>query len=198
MMQAGLDHALVGALLLTGFLMLSARRAGALLRLLAVQGALLALAAGWQAWLQSSLPLAVVAVVLGASQAVAVPLALRALGWGTPAEPGLPLLPAMLLGCGLVALAILLVLPVGPGVTAMARQDIALNLAFLLVSLLGLVWRKPGLGQAVALLGCGHALLLAVVNARGMPLVLEITLGLMLLLATGLLGLRARVLGGMA
>jgi hydrogenase-4 component E len=196
-MTSGFDHALVGALLLTGFLMLPSRRPVILLRLLAAQGALLALAAAWQAWAQESLPLAVVALVVLGSQFVAVPVALGRLEWGAP-EPGLPILPAMLLGCGLVALAILVVLPVAPGVTAMARQDLALILAFLLVGLLGLAWRRPGLGQAASLIGCGHALMLAIVSARGMPFVLEITIGLMLLLATGLIGLRARLLGGLS
>ena len=148
-MTSGFDHALVGALLLTGFLMLPSRRPVILLRLLAVQGALLALAAAWQGWAQESLPLAVVALVVLASQAAAVPIALRRLEWGPP-EPGLPILPAMLLGCGLVALAILVVLPVAPGVTAMARQDLALILAFLLVGLLGLALKTLPVGTAYA------------------------------------------------
>ena len=192
-------HVLGGAMLLCSFLLLSQRRLGALIWLLAVQGVLLAMAAAWQGFSQGAPHLYVSAGIALLAKGIAIPLALRAavarIGAAAEADQGLPAMPALLAGGAMVALAILVALPVSTGTRVLTREDLAIALSILLLGLLMMCTRRHALAQAAGLLSMENALMLVAVGAAGMPLVVEISAaGLVLVVAAlaGLFGLRMR------
>lgn len=191
-------HVLGGGMLLCSFLLLTQRRLGGLIWLLAAQGLLLAMAAAWQGYSQASGHLYTSAAIAFAAKAVAIPLALREATrrvGGSAADAGLPAMPALLGGGAMLALAILVALPVSSGTSALAREDLAIALSILLLGLLMMCTRRHALAQAAGLLSMENALMLAAVGAAGMPLVVELSAaGLVLVVAAlaGLFGMRMR------
>lgn len=191
-------HVLGGAMLLCSFLLLSQRRLGALIWLLAAQGVLLAMAAGWQGYAQGGTHLYVSAAIALLAKGIGIPwalhVAIRRIG-GAEADAGLRAMPALLLGGAMVALAILVALPVSTGSRVLTREDLAIALSILLLGLLMMCTRRHALAQAAGLLSMENALMLAAVGAAGMPLVVEISAaGLVLVVAAlaGLFGMRMR------
>ncbi len=192
-------HVLGGAMLLCSFLLLSQRRLGALIWLLAAQGMLLAMAAAWQGYSQGAVHLYTSAGIALLAKGIAIPWALRVavarIGTAAEADHGLPTMPALLAGGAMVALAILVALPISTGTRVLTREDLAIALAILLLGLLMMCTRRHALAQAAGLLSMENALMLAAVGAAGMPLVVEISAaGLVLVVAAlaGLFGLRMR------
>lgn len=190
-------HVLGGGMLLCSFLLLTQRRLGGLIWLLAAQGLLLAMAAAWQGYSQGSAHLYASAGIAFAAKAVTIPLALREATRraGGGGDAGLPAMPALLGGGAMVALAILVALPVSTGTSALAREDLAIALSILLLGLLMMCTRRHALAQAAGLLSMENALMLAAVGAAGMPLVVELSAaGLVLVVAAlaGLFGMRMR------
>jgi hydrogenase-4 component E len=198
-------HVLGGAILLCSFLLLSQRRLGGVIWLLAVQGVLLAAAAAWQAWAQEAPHLYASAVIALVAKGIAIPWALRVAvrrigDDSTGPVPGGPHaalspIPALLAGGALVALAILVALPVSTGSRVLTREDLAIALSILLLGLLMMCTRRHALAQAAGLLSMENALMLAAVGAAGMPLVVELSAaGLVLVVAAlaGLFGMRMR------
>jgi hydrogenase-4 component E len=191
-------HVLGGAMLLCSFLLLTQRRLGGLIWLLAAQGLLLAMAAAWQGYSQGSVHLYASAAIALAAKAVAIPLALREATrrtGGAAADAGLPTIPALLGGGAMVALAILVALPASAGTSALMREDLAIALSILLLGLLMMCTRRHALAQAAGLLSMENALMLAAIGAAGMPLVVELSAaGLVLVVAAlaGLFGMRMR------
>jgi hydrogenase-4 component E len=57
--------------------------------------------------------------------------------------------PTVIIGLGLVALAILLVIPVGAGVSLLAREDLAFALAVILLGLLMMITRRNAVTQII-------------------------------------------------
>ena len=197
--SAGYDvaHVLGGAMLLCSFLLLSQRRLGGVIALLAAQGLLLATAAAWQGWAQGSANLYASAGIALVAKGVAIPWALRVAvrRIGDETHAAMSPMPALLAGGGLVALAILVALPVSTGSRLLTREDLAIALSILLLGLLMMCTRRHALAQAAGLLSMENALMLAAVGAAGMPLVVEISAaGLVLVVAAlaGLFGLRMR------
>ena len=191
--QLGYDvaHVLGGAMLLCSFLLLSQRRMSGIIWLLAVQGALLTLAAAWQGWAQGAPHLYGSAGIALVFKAVGIPLALRVAlrRIGDEPEAAMPPMPALLAGGALVALAILVALPVSTGSRVLAREDLAIALSMLLLGLLMMCTRRHALAQAAGLLSMENALMLAAVGAAGMPLVVELSAAGLVLVVAGLAGL---------
>jgi hydrogenase-4 component E len=186
-------HVLGGAMLLCSFLLLTQRRLGGLIWLLAGQGLLLAMAAAWQGYTQGSGHLYASAGIAFAAKAVAIPLALREatrrIGPGAGDDAGLRTMPALLGGGAMVALAILVALPVSAGNSALTREDLAIALSILLLGLLMMATRRHALAQAAGLLSMENALMLAAVGAAGMPLVVELSAAGLVLVVTALAGI---------
>lgn len=198
-------HVLGGAMLLCSFLLLSQRRLGGAIWLLAVQGVLLAAAAAWQGWAQEAPHLYASAGIALVAKGIAIPwalrLAIRRIGDESPVpvnggpRAALSPMPALLAGGALVALAILVALPVSTGSRVLTREDLAIALSILLLGLLMMCTRRHALAQAAGLLSMENALMLAAVGAAGMPLVVELSAaGLVLVVAAlaGLFGMRMR------
>ena len=192
-------HLLAGLVLLCSFALLYQRRVEALLAALAAQGALLAAAAAWQAWAQDAPPLYLTALLAVVAKAVLIPLALarvmRRLGMGGEVEPALGIGPTMVLGTALVALALMVALPPTAGAGALAREDLGIALAVVLLGALMMVTRRNAVSQIVGLMSLENGVVLAAVGVAGMPLVVELSVaGLVLVVAlvAGLVASRIR------
>lgn len=181
-------HLLGGAMLLLSFVLLYQRRVTAVINAFAAQGALLALAAAWQGWVQGAPGLYLTALIAFAAKTVAIPLALRALvrrlDLHRTVETALGIGPSLVAGVALVALAILVVLPVTAGTTrAIAREDLALALSVVLLGMLMMITRRNAILQVVGLMSLENGLILAAVGVAGMPLVVELSTAALVLVA---------------
>ena len=97
--------------------------------------------------------------------------------------------PTMLFGMGLVALSIAVMLPVTAEANPLARQDLAFALAVLLLGLLLMVTRRNAVSQVVGFMSLENGLVLAATGARGMPLVVEISVAFSILIAFVVIGI---------
>ena len=172
-------HLFGGAMLLLSFMLLYQRRVTAVINGLAIQGAILACAAGWQGWVQGAPQLYLTALVAFGAKAVLIPLALRTLlrrlSLDRTVETAFGVGPSMIAGVALVALAILVVLPITAGVRAIAREDLALALSVVLLGMLMMITRRNAILQVVGLMSMENGLILAAVGVAGMPLVVELS-----------------------
>jgi hydrogenase-4 component E len=181
-------HLLGGAMLLLSFVLLYQRRVAAVISVFASQGALLALAAAWQGWVQDAPQLYLTAVIAFAAKAVLIPLALRALvrrlDLHRTVETAMGIGPSLVAGVALVALAILVVLPITAGtLRAIAREDLALALSVVLLGMLMMITRRNAILQVVGLMSLENGLILAAVGVAGMPLVVELSTAALVLVA---------------
>jgi len=90
---------------------------------------------------------------------------------------------------GLIALAMEVMLPVTSRVDPVARQDIALALSVVLIGLLIMVTRRNAVSQVVGFLSIDNGISLAATGARGMPLVVEISVAFSVLVAFIVIGI---------
>jgi len=188
--QLGYDmaHLLGGGVLLLSFVLLYQRRIGAVINAFAMQGALLALAAAWAAHSQGVPGLYLTALLALAAKGVLIPFALHAivrrLDLHRTVEAALGIGPSLVAGVGLVALAILVVLPATEGARALAREDLALALSVVLLGMLMMITRRNAISQVIGLLSLENGLILAAIGVAGMPLVVELsTAALVLMIA---------------
>jgi hydrogenase-4 component E len=75
------------------------------------------------------------------------------------------------------------VLPVTGGAGAVAREDIAFALAVVLLGLLMMITRRNAVSQIIGFMSLENGLILAATGARGMPLVVEISVAFSVLIA---------------
>jgi hydrogenase-4 component E len=95
----------------------------------------------------------------------------------------------MLFGIGLVALAIGVMLPVTAQANSLAREDLAFALAVILLGLLMMVSRHNAVSQVVGFMSLENGLILAASGAKGMPLVVEISVAFSILIAFIVIGI---------
>jgi hydrogenase-4 component E len=97
--------------------------------------------------------------------------------------------PTMLAGMGLVALSILLMLRLtAASGNALAREDLAFALSVILLGLLMMVTRRNAVSQVVGFMSLENGLILAAAGAKGMPLVVEISVAFSVLVAMIVIG----------
>jgi hydrogenase-4 component E len=179
-------HLLAGTMLVLSFLLLYQARITAALNVFALQSIVLALSVAWQALIQDAPHLLVTAAIALAVKGIVIPTALhrmvRRLGIHREIEEVLGAGATMLLGLGLVALSILLVLPVGDKVSILAREDLAFALAVILLGLLMMITRRNAVTQIVGFMSLENGLVLAASGAKGMPLVVEFSVAMSILI----------------
>ncbi len=181
-------HLLGGAMLVISFVLLYQRRVPAVINAFALQGAVLALAAAWQGWMQGAPQLYLTALIAFVAKALLIPLALRVLvrrfDLHRTVETALGIGPSLIAGVGLVALSILVVLPItaGAAARAIAREDLALALSVVLLGMLMMITRRNAILQVVGLMSLENGLILAAVGAAGMPLVVELSTAALVLM----------------
>ncbi|MSO90137.1 MAG: hydrogenase-4 component E [Acetobacteraceae bacterium] len=188
-------HMLSGAMLVLSFALLYQRRIGAVIKIYALQGIVLAAAAGWQGFIQASPHLYVTAAIAFAAKGVVIPIALhwlmQRLKIHREIETALGIFPTMILGVGLVALAILVVMPttMAAQAPALTREDLAIALSVLLLGLLMMITRRNALTQVIGFLSLENGLILAAVGIAGMPLVVELSSAFLILVAVIVFGM---------
>jgi hydrogenase-4 component E len=89
----------------------------------------------------------------------------------------------MLAGLALVALSILLLQPVAGGGDVVSHEDIAFALGVVLLGLLMMITRHNAVTQVIGFMSLENGLILAATGARGMPLVVEISVAFSVLIA---------------
>jgi hydrogenase-4 component E len=186
-------HLIGATVLMMGFGLLYQRRMAAVIRTYAMQAMALSAAAAWQAHIQDAPHLYVTAAIALFFKGIAVPAALqwlvRKLGIHRTVETALGIGPTMVAGVGLVALSIVLVLPVTENAGALTRESLALAMSVVLLGLLMMITRRNAVTQVVGFMALENGLLLGAVGAKGMPLVVEISVAFSVLVAMTLFGI---------
>jgi len=193
----GLDtdiaHLLAGAMVLVSFLLLYQDRMFALLNTYAVHAWVLGLSVGWQAYLQRAPHLFITAVIALLFKGVAIPVALHRivvrLGIHREIETVVSIGPTMLFGMALVGLSIVVMLPLTQAEGAFVREDLAFALSVVLLGFLMMVTRSNAVSQVIGFMSLENGLVLAATGARGMPLVVEISVGFSVLIAFFVVGI---------
>ncbi|HEY4857917.1 MAG TPA: hydrogenase-4 component E [Xanthobacteraceae bacterium] len=186
-------HMLAGSLVLVSFLQLYQDRLYALLNVYAVHALVLALSVAWQAYAQDAPHLYVTAAIALVFKAIIIPIALHRiivrLGIQREIEKVVGVGPAMLIGMGLVALAMVVMLRVTAEADPLAREDLAFALSVVLLGLLMMVTRRNAVSQVVGFMSLENGLVLAATGAKGMPLVVEISVAFSILIAFIVIGI---------
>jgi hydrogenase-4 component E len=196
-MDAGLQfdiaHLLAGGLVLVSFMLLYQDRMFGLLNVFALHAFVLALSVAWQAFIQGAPHLYVTAAIALLFKALIIPVALhrivQRLGIHRTLEPVVGVGLTMLAGMGLVALAIVVMLPASVDADPLAREDLAFALAVVLLGLLMMVTRRNAVSQVVGFMSLENGLILAATGAKGMPLVVEISVAFSVLIAFIVIGI---------
>jgi hydrogenase-4 component E len=185
-------HLLAGGLVLVSFMLLYQARLYALLNIFALHALVLALSVGWQAYIQEAPHLYVTAAIALVFKAIVIPVALhriiQRLGIHRDVETAVGIGPTMLAGMGLVALSMALMLRVTADANPLAREDLAFALSVVLLGLLVMVTRRNAVSQVVGFMSLENGLVLAATGAKGMPLVVEISVAFSILIAFIVIG----------
>lgn len=186
-------HLLGATMLMAGFGLLYQRRLYAVLNTFAFQALALAAAAAWQAHVQHAPHLYATAGIALVFKGVLVPFALHwlveRLGIHRSVDTALSIGWTMIVGVVLVALSILLVLPVTANAAALTRESLAVAMSVVLLGMLMMITRRNAVTQVVGFMALENGLLLAAVSAKGMPLVVEISVAFSVLIAMTLFGI---------
>jgi hydrogenase-4 component E len=186
-------HMLAGSLVLVSFMMLYQDRLYALLNVYAMHAGMLALSVAWQAFIQDAPHLYLTAAIALVFKAIIIPVALHRiivkLGIHREIETAVGVGLTMIAGIGLVALSMVVMLRVTPGADALAREDLAFALSVILLGLLIMVTRRNAVSQVVGFMSLENGLVLAATGAKGMPLVVEISIAFSVLIAFIVIGI---------
>lgn len=194
-------HLLGAAVLVLSFVLLYQRRVGAMINAYAAQAWVLTAAAVWQGWVQGAPQLYLTGLLTLGANGVAIPLALHAivrrLRVQRSIDAAMGVFASMALGGFMVALSIMVVLPTTAHSGSLAREDLALALSVVLLGLLVLISRRSALTQVIGVLSLENGLILAAIGVDGMPLVVELAVAVLVVLAFMVFGvfffrLRAR------
>ena len=186
-------HLLAGGLVLVSFLMLYQDRMYALINVFALHAVLLAMSVAWQARVQEAPHLYITAFIALVFKATIIPAALRRMverldihrEIETVVGTGL----TMLAGMALVALSMVVMLRVTAGADPLAREDLAFALSIVLLGLLMMVSRQNAVSQVIGFMSLENGLVLAATGAKGMPLVVEISVAFSVLIAFIVIGI---------
>jgi hydrogenase-4 component E len=188
-----ISHMLAGLLVLLSFLMLYQVRLLPLFNVLAAHAFVLALSVAWQAYIQHAPQLYITAAIALVFKAIIVPMALRRMvlrmGIHREIETVVSIGLTMLAGMALVALSLEVMLPLTAKAEPVVREDIALALSVVLIGLLMMVTRRNAVSQVVGFMSLENGINLAATGARGMPLVVEISVAFSVLIAFIVIGI---------
>ena len=180
-------HLLAGSLVLLSFLELYQDRLYALLNVYALHALVLAASVAWQAFAQDAPHLYITAGIALVFKAIVIPVALHRmivrLGIHREIEKVVGVGPVMLAGIGLVALSMVVILRVTQEADPLAREDLAFALSVILLGLLMMVTRRNAVSQVVGFMSLENGLVLAATGAKGMPLDVEISVAISVLIA---------------
>ncbi|MGH8196111.1 MAG: hydrogenase-4 component E [Woeseiaceae bacterium] len=186
-------HLLAASLVLISFVQLYQDRLYALLNTFALHAFVLACSVAWQAYIQDAPHLYVTAAIALGFKAIVIPVVLhrviQRLGIHREIETVVGIGLTMLVGIALVALSMVVMLRVTGGADPLAREDLAFALAVILLGLLLMVTRRNAVSQVVGFMSLENGLVLAATGAKGMPLVVEISVAFSILIAFIVIGI---------
>jgi hydrogenase-4 component E len=186
-------HMLAGGLVLVSLVMLYQDRLTALINALALHAIVLAFSVAWQAHLHAEPHLYITAAIALFFKGIAIPMALRhivvRLGIHREIETAVPIGLTMLAAIFLIALSLVAMLPATAKADPLAREDIALALSVVLIGLLLMVTRRNAVSQVAGFLSLENGIVLAATGARGMPLVVELSVAFSILIAFIVIGI---------
>jgi hydrogenase-4 component E len=186
-------HVLAGSLVLISFLELYQDRLYSLLNVYAAHALVLAASVAWQAFIQDAPHLYVTAMIALVFKALIIPIALHRmivkLGIHREIEKAVGIGLTMLAGMGLVALSMVVMLRVTQQAGPLAQEDLAFALAVVLLGLLMMVTRQNAVSQVIGFMSLENGLVLAATGAKGMPLVVEISVAFSVLIAFIVIGI---------
>ena len=185
-------HMLAGGMVLVSFMLLYQDRMFGLLNAFALHAMVLSASVAWQAHIQHAPHLYVPAAIALVLKGIVIPVALHRvvirLGIHRTIETVVGIGRTMLLGIGLVALSMVIMLNAAAEADPLAREDLAFALSVLLLGLLMMVTRRNAVSQIVGFMSLENGLILAATAARGMPLVVEISVAFSVLVAFIVIG----------
>lgn len=180
-------HLLAGMMLVASFALLYQDRVFAVLNIFAAQAVFLAMAVAWEAWTQERPNLFVTASLALGLKGIVIPVALHKmivrLGVHRDVEQVVGVGKTLLAGLALTSLSLLLVLKITVASEAFTREGLALALAIILLGFLMMISRRNAITQIVGFMSLENGLVLAATGARGMPLVVEISVAFSVLIA---------------
>jgi hydrogenase-4 component E len=186
-------HLLAGGLVLLSLMLLYQDRMYALLNVFAAHAVVLSLAVAWQALIQSAPHLYITALVALLFKGTIIPLTLhrivQRLGIHRTIETVVGIGPTMMLGIALIALSSMVMRPVTEEADVLTREDLAFALSVILLGLLMMVTRRNAVSQVVGFMSLENGLILAAAGAKGMPLVVEISVAFSILIAFIVIGI---------
>ncbi len=186
-------HLLAGGLVLVSFMLLYQVRLYAMLNVYALHALVLALSVAWQAHVQDAPHLFVTAAIALLFKALLIPLVLhgiiKRLGIHREIETVVGIGITMIAGMALVALSTVVMLRVTAEADPLAREDLAFALSVVLLGLLMMVTRRNAVSQVVGFMSLENGLVLAAAGAKGMPLVVEISVAFSILIAFIVIGI---------
>jgi len=185
-------HLFAGGLLLVSFMMLYQDRLYSMVNSFAIHALLLTFSVAWQAYVQHDPQLYVTAGIALFFKAMIIPLALHRiivrLGIRRDIETAVSTGLTMVAGMGLVALSLVLMRKITMNADVLAREDLAFALSIVLLGMLMMVTRRNAISQIIGFMSLENGLILAGVGAKGMPLIVEISIALSVLIALIVIG----------
>jgi hydrogenase-4 component E len=185
-------HLFAGGLVLVSFMLLYQDRMTGLVNTFALHALVVSLSVAWQAHIQLAPHLYITAAIALAVKAFVIPMALHRiivkLGIHREIDPVVGIGQTMLAGIGLVALSIMVMLPITAQAGTLAREDLAFALSVVLLGLLMMISRRNAVSQVIGFMSIENGLILAATGAKGMPLVVEISVAFSILVALIVIG----------
>jgi hydrogenase-4 component E len=186
-------HFLAGALVLLSLMLLYQDRLPPLINLYAFQALFLSVFVAWQAHEQHTSRLLVTAAIAFSFKGIVIPVVLhrliRHLRIHRTVETVIGIGPTMLGGMLLVGLSMALMMRAPSAIDMVAREDMAFALSVVLLGLLMMVTRRNAVSQVVGFMSIENGLILLAAGARGMPFVVEMSVGFSILVAFIVIGI---------
>ncbi|HTO85429.1 MAG TPA: hydrogenase-4 component E [Methylomirabilota bacterium] len=186
-------HLLAGGLVLVSFTLLYQDRMFGVLNVFALHAFVVSLSVAWQAYIQVAPPLYITAAIALLFKGIVIPVVLRRivvrLNIHRTVETVVGIGPTMLAGMGLVALSMALMLRVTATADPLAREDLTFALSVVLLGMLMMVTRRNAVSQVIGFMSIENGLIMAATGAKGMPLVVEISVAFSVLIAFIVIGI---------
>jgi hydrogenase-4 component E len=186
-------HLFAGGLVLVSVMLLYQDRMTGLISTFALHALVVSLSVAWQAHIQQAPHLYITAAIALVIKAVVIPVALRRmvmrLGIHRTIEPVVSIGLTMLAAIGLIALSIMVMLPITAQAGTLAREDLSFALSVILLGLLMMISRRNAVSQVIGFMSIENGLILAATAAKGMPLVVEISVAFSILVALIVIGI---------
>jgi hydrogenase-4 component E len=180
-------HLLGSLMLLCAFAMLSQRRLTAMITLYQIEAITLTAGAFFQGYAQHETDLYLTGIMTLLIKAIIAPIALRRIvrhfNMIRAVETAMPVGLSMILGLGLIGIAVLVVLPITVNAVTLTREDLAISLSIVLLGLAVMTTRRNALSQVIGFLSTENGLVLAAIGMPGMPFVAELSVALLVLVA---------------